>query len=198
MNDVVDLNAVSEAAKEAMSPEVATMASRLVINNDEQYQGAANVLLEVKSRIKAIEEKRKGFTAPLNKVVKEINAFFKEPRSQYEQAEAAIKRAMADFNMRAAAERQKALQAAAAEASQGNTQGFTSLMEKAHAQPPPTAAGTHTVTRWRFEVTDPSQVPREYLVVDERKIREVVTKLKGDTRIPGVRVYEDTAIVARG
>lgn len=51
--------------------------------------------------------------------------------------------------------------------------------------------------RWKFAVTDPTLVPREYLMVDETKIGKVVTALKGDTNIPGVKVYEEATIGGR-
>jgi hypothetical protein len=49
---------------------------------------------------------------------------------------------------------------------------------------------------WKFEITDAAQIPREYLVVDEARIRKVVQALKGDAKIPGVRVYPERQIAA--
>lgn len=49
--------------------------------------------------------------------------------------------------------------------------------------------------RWVFNVEDASIVPREYLVVDEKKIREAVNA--GTRIIPGVRIYEDTSLTIR-
>lgn len=61
---------------------------------------------------------------------------------------------------------------------------------------PPKVAGVATREVWRFEVTDPAQVPRQYLVVDEAKIRRVVQTLKADANIPGVRVYSERQLAA--
>jgi len=60
----------------------------------------------------------------------------------------------------------------------------------------PKVAGIVTREVWKFEVTDPSLVPRAYLSVDESKIRGVVQSLKGDALIPGVRVYSDKSIAS--
>lgn len=49
---------------------------------------------------------------------------------------------------------------------------------------------------WRFEVIDPALVPREYCAVDEQKIRKVVTALKGEAVIAGVRVYAERVIAS--
>lgn len=61
---------------------------------------------------------------------------------------------------------------------------------------PPKVAGVATREVWKFTVTDAALVPREYCVVDEAKIRKVVAALKGDTTIPGVRVYAEKSIAA--
>ena len=42
---------------------------------------------------------------------------------------------------------------------------------------------------WKFEVMDAQAIPREYLTVNESAIGKVVQALKGQTNIPGVRVY---------
>ena len=60
----------------------------------------------------------------------------------------------------------------------------------------PKVAGVATREVWKFTVTDPALVPREYCVVDEARIRKVVAALKGDTTIPGVRVYAEKSIAA--
>lgn len=58
---------------------------------------------------------------------------------------------------------------------------------------PPPAKGL--TKRWVFEVTAASLVPREYLQVDEKKIREAVGS--GIRSIPGVRIYQDESITLR-
>lgn len=49
--------------------------------------------------------------------------------------------------------------------------------------------------RWTHEVTDESQVPREYLVVDEKKVRAAIAA--GTRSIPGIRIYQDESITLR-
>ena len=46
-------------------------------------------------------------------------------------------------------------------------------------------------TIWKFQIIDKSLIPRVYLVPDEVKIGGVVRSLKGQTNIPGIRVYEE-------
>jgi len=49
---------------------------------------------------------------------------------------------------------------------------------------------------WVFEVTDESQVPREYLVVDEKRIRSAISS--GVRNIAGVRIFEEIKMAIRG
>lgn len=60
----------------------------------------------------------------------------------------------------------------------------------------PRVVGVATRELWKFEVIDPYAVPREYLMVDESKIRKVVGALKGSTVIAGVRVYSEKSLAA--
>lgn len=61
----------------------------------------------------------------------------------------------------------------------------------------PKATSSHVRTNWTFEITDISLIPREYLVVDEKKIRSIVKAMQSATKIPGVRAYEEKTIAVR-
>lgn len=201
---MIDVDVDLEGAKLAAHQEtqqglaVRQSAQQISVSTEQEYQVAAQVLLQVKEKIKALDEKRKGFTGPLNKVVKEINAFFKQPLDAYRAVEQDLKAAMSAFQTLAAQERQRALQEAAQAAQTHQPQSFTALMQQAAQHAAPQAAGTHTREVWRFSIDDPSALPREFLMPDERLIGEHVRKLKGDARIPGVRVWSETTVVARG
>lgn len=53
----------------------------------------------------------------------------------------------------------------------------------------PKVEGISFRTDWKWEVTDVSQVPREYMMVNEVAINGVVRAMKDKTNIPGVRVF---------
>lgn len=55
----------------------------------------------------------------------------------------------------------------------------------------PKAEGVSVATNWNFRITDEAVIPREYLMVDEKKIRQVVKALKNKCAIPGIEVYPD-------
>ncbi len=67
---------------------------------------------------------------------------------------------------------------------------------------PKPSAGIAVQRPWTFEVTDPSEVPREHLTVSEQSIRQA---MREDVRagrepspIPGVRFYRDERLAVRG
>ena len=61
----------------------------------------------------------------------------------------------------------------------------------------PKVTGISTSKKWLFQITDPSKVPDQYKTIDEKKIGGVVRALKGDTDIPGVRVWQESTMAAR-
>jgi hypothetical protein len=61
----------------------------------------------------------------------------------------------------------------------------------------PKAAGISTRENWKYEIVDVNLIPREYLMVDEKKIGQVVKALKKDTNIAGIRAYPESTLAAR-
>lgn len=59
------------------------------------------------------------------------------------------------------------------------------------------AKGISAREEWDFEIVDANAVPREYLMIDEKVIRAMVKARKGQTKIPGVRVFSRKNLAAR-
>lgn len=57
-------------------------------------------------------------------------------------------------------------------------------------------AGVTAKSVIKFRVIDTALIPRQYLTVDETKIRKVVAALGHEANIPGVETYDDTQIAA--
>lgn len=57
--------------------------------------------------------------------------------------------------------------------------------------------GVTTRTTWKYTVEDLASVPREYLMLDEKKIKAVVKAMKGETAIPGIRVHEEGSVAVK-
>jgi flagellar biosynthesis GTPase FlhF len=60
-----------------------------------------------------------------------------------------------------------------------------------------TAAGSRVNRPWKFRVTDPTLVPREYLMIDESKLGQLARTMKKDASVPGVEFFEDITIGGR-
>lgn len=214
-------NLTADAEVVAIKPEankLTEFARAVVIKTAVQYTAAAGFLKSIKGMLATIEEARTRVTKPLLAAQREVNTQAKEAMAPLQTAELQIKSAMTKFDQEqerlrreeqaradaAARKEQERLQqrAAAANAS-GRVEKAAELEQRAATvtapaiqRERPKVAGIVTRQVWKFEVTDPSLVPREYLMVDEAKLGAVVRALKGDTTIAGVRVWPEQSIAA--
>lgn len=214
-------NLKSDAAVVAVESEahkITAFAQSLVIQTNEGYSQAADTLKAIKGLLRQIEDARVRVTRPLNEALRAVNAQAKEASAPLLTSESRIKRAMVTYSTEqerirreeqrkaeeaARKEREKLeAQARKAEAA-GRVERAMELEQRAATvvapviqREPPKVSGVAMRSIWRFEVVDPAAVPREYLVVDEKRIGAVVRAMKGDTQIPGVRVWEEKSLAA--
>lgn len=118
---------------------------------------------------------------------KERELLAEEARQAAEAAKAAA--AAGDEEAAAQASMQAAVLAAEAE--------VVEHFAPAVVEQPAKLAGISSRTDWDFEITDVNAIPREFLVVDEKKIRQYVKAMKSDAKMPGVRVFAKETIAAR-
>jgi hypothetical protein len=97
-----------------------------------------------------------------------------------------------------AADEARALEDAALLEVQGHADLAASVIDAALATPAapivipadlPKTEGVSPTTTWAWELLNQRLVPEEYKTIDEKKVGAVVRALKGETRIPGIRVY---------
>jgi hypothetical protein len=214
-----DFTADSSVA--ALAPEREQLLARtakLAIRDQEGYTEAAGWLKSIKGFLKAIEDARTRITKPINESLREVNAQAKDAAAPFLESEIKIKRAMiawSDEQDRLQREEQRRLNEASEKerlrlqeiadraAAKGQTTKAEQFEERALAVTAPIAqtaapkvGGISIPKVWTFEITDEDLIPREYLLIDETRIRKIVTALKGDTKIPGVRVFEQKRIAA--
>lgn len=197
---------------------VLVAAKEYKIATPEAYVASADRLRAIKGIQKQLDDAEKAITKPMNDALKAARDLFRAPKDAAAKAEYLIKQAItayqaeqrrieqekqrqADEAARKERERLAKLQEAAAK--RGDEAKAEAFQERAAAVVAPVVIveapkveGIATRTVWKFEVTDAAKVPREYLVVDETRIRKVVNALKGDCNIPGVRVYSEEQIAA--
>lgn len=193
---------------------------KFLIETAEQYANSAEDLKRVHAQEKKISELRLSMTRPLDETKKKIMAFFKIPekycadiklaisnkRCEYQREQDRIRREEEERIRKLQEAEAKKLEARAAklkneERAEQLRQEAEQIRETAQTTtvaPPEKSEGIRTVTNYKFEITDVSKVPAEYLIPDEQKIGRVVRATKGEISIPGVKVYSETKETATG
>jgi uncharacterized membrane protein YqiK len=147
---------------------------------------------------RAAEEKANRERAELERKAREERAAA-EAKAREERAEA--ERLEKEGKARAAAE----LRASAAATVEKAEVKAEKLLDRAAdvvaAPPPPSAApkvkGVTDRKVWKYEITNKALVPDEFYDIVEKRIADRVKSLKGDTRIPGVRVWSEDDVSVR-
>ena len=169
-----------------------------VIEGDDDIKVATNDLSIIAGVKKAIEEKRRGYTVPLNDFLKAINAAFKDFVTPLEEADTITRRKVLDYRkeqerIRLEQEHINRLREEAAQAEMALRGEITEPVGLVEVQPAvPERYRTETgllsgKKTWEFQVEDFSLLPDDYKVPDMVKIRKVV--IAGAT-IPGVRSWK--------
>lgn len=155
---------------------VLVTAREFKIDSPMMFEMAGEELRTIKAKAKALEDRRKAITGPMDKAKKEVMDLFRKPLEVLEKAEGALKRTMLDYQQaeaakaaalkaeadRAAAEARKQMEEQAREAEAAGDVATAAALEVAAsavtATPmiaePPKLAGIATTTRWSAEVTD--------------------------------------------
>lgn len=201
---------------------LATQAGQLTIVDDATYEAAGIVVRDVKAHAKKVDEQKRAILDPLNESIKQVRDLFRPVEEQLNLAENTAKRAMATYSeekekaAREAAAKARdearreaerlATEAAEAEAKGDIAQARAKLNEAEDAEvagfavqvpAAPKVDGVSYRETWKFEVEDIRKLPADYLMVNEKAIGGVVRAMKGNTRIPGVRVWAERTAVVR-
>lgn len=155
-----------------------------VIDNQAGVDGVAELLKQLKGKLKIIESERKKIVRPLLDATKAVNDLFRPATDAAKRVEGMLKGALSGF-----IERQQQSQVSALQV--GNH------TEALAVEQPVMPQGVSTRTVWNWKVTDPSLVPREYLAVDAAAVQAHVNEYKDQASIPGIEAYPETSIAAR-
>ncbi|KKN10019.1 hypothetical protein LCGC14_1040740 [marine sediment metagenome] len=87
----------------------------------------------------------------------------------------------------------------------GDTETVEEILETPVVAPPvvlasvtPKVEGISYTTIWKFRIKNPAGIPDKYKLIDEVKIGKIVKAMKDQTNIPGVEVYSEQSVRARG
>jgi len=213
MTDTTTLVLPSADQEKLHAANLLTAASQIQINNPHDYQMAGEFAKEIRRLIRritnlfgpTIDAAHKAHRAALAArdslltVVKEADRTISHKLSAYAVEQERIRRqeqARLLERARREAEEQRLQQALALEADGNKAAAEAVLVQPVSVvgllvpltEPP--ARGISFRSAWTYEIVDSELIPREYLTPDLGAIGKVVRALKGETRIPGIRVYE--------
>lgn len=203
------------------SGDMVSHADMLMVKDDASFTAGGEMLLEIKRISKTVEARFKEPVDLAFKAHRSLTALRDSVLAPFRQAEMTIKRKIGGYQdeverkrrdeaerlRREAEAKAKAEQMAKAESQmdKGDLEGCKRTLEApiapqvARVETPeaPKVAGLSFRDEWKFEITDPDAIPREYLCVDEQKLRKVVKALgKAASNIAGIRVYSEKVVNA--
>lgn len=180
------------------------LANSIVVADEKTELKASELLVNVKARIKKVDEWRKFFVKPLQDHVKTINAEFANVSEPLEKIENALKNGISTYRMelhrKAVAEQariDKIRQTAnekRLEKGQDIINAPVATVETPDA-PVKTQAGTvSTSLEWTYEVEDIHEVPRQFLRC-EANHSEIMKAIKeGKREIKGLKIFEKVSV----
>ena len=161
----------------------------ITITSSEDIQAAKDKYSYVSNELKEIENIRKELTSPYVQFCRKVNTLAKQASEFLDKGKSLINNKVITFR----AEEKKRIEALQ-EKVLSKLISFDNFEETAQIQSKLVKDEEGLKTKWlmtrlTFEVTDESKVPREYLIVDDRKIRQAIREDK-KVKIDGVRIYE--------
>lgn len=187
------------------------------IEDEPQYEAACEWLKDLKKKIKEVEgfyeddrkrthEAYKAVTGKIKKL-KDIlvmgERIVKGKINVYLDEKERLQRIEEEKRRKEEEAKRKELEAKKAEnpdALEEEPDLFTPPEEVAPAPAPvpvgQNTAGVSFAQVWGWELEDISKVPMDYLMVDEKKLNGVVKAMKGDTKIPGIKVFQKRQVRA--
>lgn len=194
MNNTITINPqvrdelTAEASRTAQAMQ---LLESFEIRNEDDYAFAGELVKMAKEKWKALEERRTEVTRPLNEALRAVNGWFKPAQEPYKQAEQVLKQKISAYLLAQRAANAAAMQAAAQAAQAGDVdqaaQHVAALVEAPRVQ------GVSMREVWDFEVVNLDEVPREFLCLDEAKVRAAIwyadTEKTPPRPIPGLRFF---------
>lgn len=196
-------------------------AAMLTVTDDGSFARGGEMLLEIKRRAKAVEERFKEPVSLADKAHKALTALRKSVLAPFEQAETTIKGKIGTYQMEVERKRREEdahlrkeaeakaeadrLAKAQEQMDKGDLKGCEKTLEAPLKFDPPRiltpeptkVAGVSFKDDWKFEITNINEIPMEYMVPDEKAIAKVVKALGSKANIPGIRIWAEKVVSGR-
>ena len=166
--------------------QIASSATKIaVIKTDKDLTSAIDFLVRVKKKLKEGEEERLSYTKPINESLSRLNARFKELSGPLKEAERSVKDGILVY--RKIKEDQRSKDEADLIKKNGNAD--ITLADRVPDIMESKTGEIRTRKTWTFKVVDMKKVTRDWLVVDERKVKEAIKG--GERNIKGLEIYQE-------
>jgi len=170
---------------------------KMEIVDENSQRDAVEILAQIKTRIKRIEELRKQFTTPLNDHIKTMNNMFRVQSEPLGELERAIKGKIVIY-MEAQEEKARKKAAKLAEKAKKSDKPMMEPVEAPKASVR-TDSGMATMRKtWDFEIENRAKLMKmrpELFLVDPTAIRRLINA--GERKIPGLKIFEKSSIAVR-
>jgi hypothetical protein len=182
---------------ETQAPKLTSLATVLPLESPADIATATDVLRQIKTLERALEDERKALVEPLKKESSAIDARYREPRRALERIEGMLKTRIAEVHAAADRARTAALEAASVAARAGDHAAATEAIMQA-AAPAPETPGVTVRYKWAPMLVDQYAVPRDYLSVDVTKVLATVpADGSSPPKIPGIEWQREPIVTAR-
>lgn len=177
------------------------MATVEIVNDEGDKAIVASAIREGKQLLKQVSAARKAITTPLQEEVKQWIAKEKELVAPIEEAMQRADGLIQKFNAEVAAQQQAVLDRIAeeertrlqAEDSDAKLIQQQSEFQRQIAVAQHSTEGVRNI--WTHEVQNLANVPHEYLMLDEKKVRQAIRS--GERHIPGLMIFQKQQTVYR-
>ncbi len=199
---------------------VPDQARAIVVTDNASYAAAAELLITIKGIRRKIEDTFKPIKQKMDAAKKEVLDQERAADAPLRQAEDYLKPQLAKWDaeqerirreeearLREEArkrEEEARLQAAIEAEKNGQKDEAEAILDEKPAYVPPVVLpkatpkvqGISYRDNWKFRITNPNKIPREYMVPDEKAIGVIVGRLKERCNIPGIEVYCEKVVAA--
>lgn len=173
--------------------------SRVVIQSDDDFDRACDLLKFMKSTEKDTEAQRKADKKPITEASKALDGFYKPGLDRIKAAIDRVNRGIVHWQTEKQREEQKKREDAALAAAERDPDNADEYLERGTKDTPAKAhtsthgAQTHIQRRLSsVEVADWSKVPDEYKMLDSDKVKKAI---RAGVEVPGVTAhYTETAV----
>ncbi len=170
-------------------------AQQLTIKTKEELEGATITLSKIKAVGKLIQQKKEGITKPLNEALKNARDLFRPLEESWTEAEKIVKQKMVAFQVAEEAKVVKKEEKIADKVDTGEMTFEQAAIKIEKIEKPETQVGNTTFkTIKKFEVINISELPIEYHLPNEVKIRE---EMNNGIQLKGVKYWEEKIVSSR-